>query len=102
MVVIAIERHQVLLGSLPKVLSPKSLSSAWVIVSIWLLAAIFSLPHFIFNRVVFRQTYRCVKRCEALYPKPARFYSRAITLFTVGTQYLGPLVIIGKMVDDKR
>lgn len=96
MVVIAIERHQVLLGSLAKVLSPKSLSSLWVIVIIWLLAAVFSLPHFIFNRVVYRQMYTCVQRCEALYPAPARLYSRAITLFTVSTQYLGPLVIIGK------
>ena len=96
MVVIALERHQVLLGSLQKVLSPKSLSSSWVIVTIWLLAALFSLPHFLFNRVVHRQTYTCVKRCEALYPRPARLYSRAITLFTVSTQYLGPLVIIGK------
>src|SRR5699024_11186975 len=85
--------QQVLLGSLPKVLS-STLPSIWTIVLIWVLAAVLSIPHFVFNRVVYRQTYTCVKRCEAFYPRPARAYSQAITVSTVLSQYLVPLTII--------
>lgn len=91
MVVIAIDRHQVLLGSLPKRLS-STLSSLWTIFFIWLLSLIFSIPHFIFNKVVRRQTYTCVKRCQATYP--SKEYSKIIGVFTLFTQYLIPLIII--------
>jgi len=96
MVFIAIDRLEVLvLGSLPKRLS-STLSSIWTIVFIWVLASIFSIPHFVFNRVVHKQTYTCVKRCQATYPKPAVSFSRAVTVFTFTSQYLVPLTIISE------
>lgn len=95
MVVIAIDRRQMLLNSMHSRLSSK-MSRKWTLGLIWILSAIFSTPHFIFNRVVNKQTLTCLKRCEARYPKPSAAYSQAITLFTLLSQYVVPLTIISK------
>lgn len=96
MVVIAIDRHQMLLGSMLLRRFTSSLARSWTLVLIWILSAIFSIPHFIFNRVVTKQTYTCVLRCEAKYPAEAATYSRGITIFQLLSQYLVPLTIICK------
>lgn len=97
MVVIAIDRHQMLLGSMLLRRFTSSLARSWTLVLIWILSAIFSIPHFIFNRVVTKQTYACVLRCEAKYPAEAASYSRGITIFQLLSQYLVPLTIICKL-----
>lgn len=96
MVVIAIDRHQMLLGSMLLRRFSSSLARGWTLVAIWIVSAIFSIPHFIFNRVVTKQTYTCVLRCEAKYPEAALSYSRGITLFQLLSQYLVPLAIMSE------
>lgn len=98
MVVIAIDRQQILLGSLAR---SYKLPSRAAIAGIWILATVLSIPHFIYNRVVPKQIHTCVNRCQAVYPSPSIVYIQTITMFTFLSQYIVPLIIIGKwkMID---
>lgn len=63
-----------------------------IIIFVWFLAIILSLPHAVFNKIVPVFTYRRLIRCRTVYPGN---FSQWITLITVITQYILPLSITG-------
>lgn len=92
MTVIAIDRYQAILKPLGGRLS-SAMPTSIIILSIWLLAALLSIPHAIFNQVVEIFSFRILTRCRVIYPEPVDAYRQGITVITFLTQYLIPLSI---------
>ncbi len=92
MTIIAIDRCQVLVGSLGKRLTT-SVPTRLIILLIWLCSGLLSIPHASFNQVVELFTLKKLIRCRAVYPIPEDIYRQWITIFTFLTQYLIPLLI---------
>ncbi|GIY42832.1 probable G-protein coupled receptor 83 [Caerostris darwini] len=90
MTCIATDRYRII----SKPLRPRltTVQAIMIIICIWLLAVVLSLPHAIFNEVVESFTYRPLIRCRTVYPDNM---SHWITLFTVLTQYVLPLSLAG-------
>ena len=62
------------------------------VVCIWFLAIVFSIPHGIFNKLVYSKLL-CITRCRVEYPEPKQEFRQKITLFTLFSQYLIPILI---------
>ncbi|GFY41249.1 probable G-protein coupled receptor 83 [Trichonephila inaurata madagascariensis] len=90
MTCIAVDRYRII----SKPLEPRlrSVQAIKIIVCVWILALVLSLPHAIFNRVETIFTFRHLTRCRAVYPPGT---SRWITLIAVFTQYVFPLTVTG-------
>ncbi|XP_037091213.1 probable G-protein coupled receptor 83 [Pollicipes pollicipes] len=93
MAAIALDRYQVIVKPLKPRLGP--LHGAAIIAVIWLLAAIISLPHAVYNELVTVFTFRALTRCQTRYPSPSRQFRKWLTLVTSLTQYYVPLTITG-------
>ncbi|XP_043203801.1 neuromedin-K receptor-like [Amphibalanus amphitrite] len=93
MVAIALDRYQVIVKPLKPRLGPRQ--GAAIIAVIWLLAAVISLPHAVYNEVVTVFTFRALSRCQTRYPRPSRDFRKWLTLLTSLTQYYVPLTITG-------
>ncbi|GIX93934.1 probable G-protein coupled receptor 83 [Caerostris darwini] len=90
MTCIAVDRYRVISKPLePRLRSKQAIK---IILGIWILAILLSLPHAIFNKVETVFTYRRLVRCRTVYPTNM---SRWITLIAVITQYVLPLTITG-------
>ncbi|KAF0289993.1 putative G-protein coupled receptor 83 [Amphibalanus amphitrite] len=86
MVAIALDRYQVIVKPLKPRLGPRQ--GAAIIAVIWLLAAVISLPHAVYNEVVTVFTFRALSRCQTRYPRPSRDFRKWLTLLTSLTQVL--------------
>ncbi|CAG2113476.1 unnamed protein product, partial [Medioppia subpectinata] len=92
MIIIALDRYQVVVNPLTARLSTRLPKHIMVII-IWVLAGVLSIPHAVFNRSVPLYTYRTIYRCRTVYPEPQLFYRQLLTIVTFVTQYMAPLVI---------
>ncbi|GFS75790.1 probable G-protein coupled receptor 83 [Nephila pilipes] len=90
MTCIAVDRYRII----SKPLEPRlrSMQAIKIIVCVWLLALLLSLPHAIFNKIETVFTNRHLVRCRAVYPRDTSLW---ITLVAVFTQYVLPLSITG-------
>ena len=59
---------------------------------IWFLAIVFSIPHGMYNKVVHNKLLE-ISRCRVEYPEPKQQFRQRITIFTLMTQYLVPILI---------
>ncbi|GFT87203.1 probable G-protein coupled receptor 83 [Nephila pilipes] len=92
MTCIAVDRYRII----SKPLEPRlrSVQAVKIIVCVWLLALLLSLPHAIYNRIEIIFTLTHMVRCRAVYPPGT---SRWITLIAVFTQYVLPLTVTGTL-----
>ncbi|XP_050397295.1 G-protein coupled receptor 83 [Patella vulgata] len=91
---IALDRHRVVLKPFTPRMSKTV--SAVILVFIWLLAIMLSLPYGIFNRVkTVRLFITSVRRCRSEYPDPNILFKQYLTVITFCLQYVGPLTLIG-------
>lgn len=97
---IALDRHRVVL----KPLSPRmsKTMAAGILVVIWVIAILLSLPYGIYSRIVESKIVdvdnpilRTVRRCRAAYPPPSDQFHTYLTVTTVILQYCVPLTLIG-------
>ena len=60
---------------------------------IWLLSAVFSIPHGIHNKI--RRLFMGLEiiRCRVIYPEPKDLYNRWYTIISLMTQYLIPITL---------
>ena len=94
MTIIAINRYQALISSFEKkIINIRSnqFNSLIIIIFIWILALLLSIPHAIYNEIVHVFTFRFMIRCRVDYPES--HYRQWVTLITFLTQYLIPLSI---------
>ncbi|XP_055938069.1 G-protein coupled receptor 83-like [Argiope bruennichi] len=90
MTCIAVDRYRIISKPLePRLRRTQALK---IILCVWILAILLSLPHAVFNKVESVFTYRRLVRCRTAYPVNL---SRWITLVAVATQYILPLTITG-------
>jgi G protein-coupled receptor 83 len=92
MTIIAIDRYQALINPLHRRLST-AVSIVIIILLIWLIASVFSIPNVVFNQVVEISGHKTLFRCKVSYPSPQIVYRQVITMFTFLTQYVLPLSI---------
>ena len=60
---------------------------------IWLLSALFSLPHGMYNKVVEYNKFRDLIRCRVTYPEPTDVFRRRLTIISFLSQYLIPVLL---------
>lgn len=89
MTCVALDRHQAIMNPLQPRLFRKN--GLFVVIFIWIASILLSLPNAIFNSVVEQFTYRKMFRCITQYPSAD--HRKGITLYTVITQYLIPLIL---------
>ncbi|GBM26903.1 putative G-protein coupled receptor 83 [Araneus ventricosus] len=90
MTCIAVDRYRIISKPLePRLRRAQAIK---IILCVWVLAILLSLPHAVFNKVESVFTYRRLVRCRTAYPANL---SRWITLVAVFTQYILPLTITG-------
>lgn len=90
---IALDRQRVILYPFkPRITKPYGLG---ILVIIWLVAILFSLPYLIYNKVQYTSFLTTkVKRCSPAFPEPAKLFEQCLTLVTLVLQYIIPLTII--------
>ncbi|XP_054830440.1 G-protein coupled receptor 83 [Eublepharis macularius] len=91
---IAVDRHQVVMHPLkPRISTTKGLVSIGVI---WIMAACFSLPHAIYQKLFIFEYSREVTRylCLPDFPEPADLFWKYLDLATFILLYILPLIII--------
>jgi len=92
MAVIAFYRY----WTLSRTATDKSLTSvqlSFVIGLIWLLAALFSVPHSVFNKIIIIPNLKNLVRCHVVHPDMDFDFSLWLSIETFATQYLIPLSI---------
>jgi len=92
MAVIAFYRY----WTLSRTATDKSLTSvqlSFVIGLIWLLAALFSVPHSVFNKIIIIPNLKNLVRCHVVHPDMDFDCSLWLSVETFATQYLIPLSI---------
>ena len=95
MMFIAIERYKSLLHN--SHLNCKCLDKCFafcgILSLIWILSAIFSIPHGIYNRVEPIHVWTDIIRCRVIYPEPKDSYNQRFTVISLLTQYLIPIIL---------
>ena len=64
-----------------------------ILVFIWLLSAVFSIPHGIHNKIKPLFMGLEIIRCQVIYPEPKDVYNKWYTLISLMTQYLIPITL---------
>ncbi|CAG2169542.1 unnamed protein product [Oppiella nova] len=98
MMFIAIERYRILVCNLHPThhtyIFGHTISMAFILLGIWLMSALISIPHGIYNQVVeYDNIGHHLIRCRVVYPEPRDLFRQRLTLLSFMTQYLIPIVL---------
>ena len=95
MMFIAIERYKNLLHNSHIYCKcfDKCFPFASILIIIWVLSAIFSIPHGIYNRVEAMHVWTDIIRCRVVYPEPKDLYNQRFTVISLLSQYLVPIIL---------
>jgi G protein-coupled receptor 83 len=66
---------------------------AGILLLIWLLSALFSIPHGVYNQVVGVSEWNEIVRCRVVYPEPKDVFKQRFTIISLLTQYVVPIVL---------
>ncbi|XP_054157481.1 G-protein coupled receptor 83-like [Oppia nitens] len=87
MMVIALERYRTLVNN-------NGFKNMFYTLSmIWLVSLLLSLPHGVFNKVIVLNDWQNLTRCRVQYPIRSDIFRKGLTVFTLITQYVLPILL---------